>query len=64
MARDTLIKHKKVVMMCAESGPIIAKYNALITHLESKLVAQLVVIYITTKQSLTCLNDGKTSHAK
>jgi len=51
-------------MMCAESGPIIAKYNALITHLESKLVAQLVVIYITTKQSLTCLNDGKTSHAK
>jgi hypothetical protein len=39
MTKDTLIKHKKVVMISEESGPIITNYNALITQPESKLVA-------------------------
>jgi hypothetical protein len=39
MMRDTLIKHKEVVMISEESGPIIANYNVLITQPESKLVA-------------------------
>jgi hypothetical protein len=36
MRRDTLIKHKEVVMICEESGSIIANYNVLITRLKSK----------------------------
>jgi hypothetical protein len=64
MARDTLIKHKEVVMIYEESGSIIANCNALIIHLESKLVPQLVFTYITIKQWLTYSNCGKTSHAK
>ncbi len=39
MARNTFIKHKEVVVICEESGPIIANYNTLIIHPESKLVA-------------------------
>jgi hypothetical protein len=36
MAKDTFIKHKEVTVICEESGPIIANYNALITHPKSK----------------------------
>jgi len=36
-------------MICEESGPVIANYNALITQLKSKLVAQSIVTYTTTK---------------
>ncbi len=36
----------------------------MITHPKSKLVAQLVVTYITIKQQLTCSNYGKIGHAK
>jgi mannitol/fructose-specific phosphotransferase system IIA component (Ntr-type) len=64
MARDTLIKHKEFVVICEENGSIIANYNALITHLESKSIAQIVVIYVTTKQPLTYSNCGKIGHAK
>jgi hypothetical protein len=64
MARDTLIEHKKVVMIYEESGSIIANCNALIIHLESKLVPQLILTYITIKQWLTYSNCVKTSHVK
>jgi hypothetical protein len=37
--KNALIKHKKFTFINEESGPIIENYNALITHLESKLVA-------------------------
>jgi len=50
MARDTLIKHKKVAIICEESGSIIANYNALIIHPKSKPIAQPIVTYIITKQ--------------
>jgi hypothetical protein len=39
MSRDTLIKHKEVVIICEESGPVIANYNTLITQPESKPIA-------------------------
>jgi hypothetical protein len=39
MTRNTLIKHKEVVMICEESGQIITNYNVLINQPESKLVA-------------------------
>jgi hypothetical protein len=32
MARDTLIKHKEVAVTYEKYGPVIANYNALITH--------------------------------
>jgi hypothetical protein len=50
MTRDTLIKHKEIVVICEESGLAIANYNALITQLESKPIAQPIVTYTTTKQ--------------
>ncbi len=64
MTRDTLIKHKEVVMIFEESGPIIANYNVFIIQLESKPVAHPIVIFTTIRQQLTCSNCGKTSHAK
>jgi hypothetical protein len=39
VAKDTLIKHKEVTMICEESGPIITNYNVMIIHPKSKLVA-------------------------
>jgi hypothetical protein len=59
MARDTFIKHKEVAMIYEESGPIITNYNVLITQLESKLIAQPIIIYIIIKQHLTSSNCGK-----
>jgi hypothetical protein len=64
MTRDTLIKHKEIVMIFEESGLVIANYNVLIIQLESKPVAHPIVIYTTTRQQLTGSNCGKTCHAK
>lgn len=50
MARGIFIKHKEATLICEENGPIIVNYNALIIPLESKLVAQPIVIYTITKQ--------------
>jgi hypothetical protein len=35
----TFIKHKETIVIYEESGLVIANYNALITHLESKPIA-------------------------
>lgn len=64
MRRDTLIKHKEVVVICEENGSIITNYNALIIQPKSKLVAQPIVHFTMTKQPLTCSNYGKTCRAK
>jgi hypothetical protein len=45
MMRNTLIKHTKAIVICEENEPIIANYNALITHPKSKLVTQPIVTY-------------------
>jgi len=39
MTRNTLIEHKETIVICEESGLIIANYNDLITQLASKPVA-------------------------
>ncbi len=64
MTKDTLIKHKKVAMICEENGKVITNYNALIIQPKSKPVTQPIVIYATAKHQLTCSNHGKTGHAK
>jgi hypothetical protein len=64
MVRDSLIKHKEDVVICEESGPIIANYNALITHPKSKPITQPIITYTTTKQPLTYSNCGETHHVK
>jgi hypothetical protein len=48
MVRDSFIKHKEVVVICEENGPVMANYNALIIHPKSKPIAKHVVIYTTT----------------
>ncbi len=64
MIRDTLIKHKEAIVICEESGPVIANYIALSTQPESKPIAQPLINYTIVKQPLTCSNYGITSHAK
>ncbi len=64
MIRDALIKHKESIVMCEESGLVIANCNALSTQPKSKPVAQPLINYIITKQPLTCSNYGIKSHAK
>jgi mannitol/fructose-specific phosphotransferase system IIA component (Ntr-type) len=64
MAINTLIKYKEAIIIYEESGPIIANYNALITHPKSKPITQPVVTYNIVKQQLTCSNCGKIGHAK
>jgi hypothetical protein len=50
MARDTFIKHKEVVVICEENGPVITNYNALITQHKSKPITQPIVIYTIAKK--------------
>ncbi len=38
MTKDTLIKHKKVAMICEENGKVITNYNALIIQPKFKPV--------------------------
>jgi hypothetical protein len=64
MTRNTLIKHKEIIVICEECGPIITNYNVLITQPNSKLVAQPIVTYTTTNQQLTCSNYDEIGHAK
>jgi hypothetical protein len=49
MTRDTFIKHKEVVMTYEKNKPLITNYNVLLTQPKSKLLAQLIVNYITVK---------------
>jgi hypothetical protein len=50
MAKNTFIKHKEVIVIYEESGPIIANYNTLITQSKSKPVAHPIVTYTIIKQ--------------
>jgi hypothetical protein len=49
MTKDSLVKHKEVVLICEENGLVMANYNVLIIHPESKLIAQPIVIYTIVK---------------
>ncbi len=50
MARNTPIKHKEIVVIYEESGPIVANYKVLIIELAFKLIAQPIIIYNIIKQ--------------
>jgi len=50
MVRNTLIKHKETIIVYEESRSIIINYNALITHLKSKLITQPIITYTIAKQ--------------
>jgi hypothetical protein len=50
MTRNTLIKHKEVIVICEESGPVIANYNILITQPKFKPITQPIVTYTTSRQ--------------
>ncbi len=43
MEKDSFIKHKEDVMICEESGLVIANYNALLTQPETKLVINYIL---------------------
>jgi hypothetical protein len=64
MIRNTLIKHKEIVVICEESRLVIANHHTLITQPKSKLVAQHVVTYTIARQQLTCSNYGKIGHVE
>jgi len=50
MARNTPIKHKEIVVIYEESGPVVANYKVLIIELAFKLIAQPIIIYNIIKQ--------------
>ncbi len=59
---DTLIKHKVIVIVYEESGPINVNYNVLPTTPDTNAITKLVVHVVTTKVLYTCINCGKTGH--
>jgi hypothetical protein len=63
MTRNTLIKHKEVLIVCEESGPIRLNYNVLLTTLEANVVVKHVVPIVTAKSTLTYTNCGKIDHS-
>jgi hypothetical protein len=52
MKRDTLMEHKKVVVVCEENGPVNLSYNIMLTTLETNIVAKHVVPIATTKLNI------------
>jgi len=63
MKKNTLIKHKKIVVICEESGPISLSYNVILNRLEVNIVVKHVILTIIAKSTLTCTNCGKTNHS-
>jgi hypothetical protein len=45
MMKNTLIKHKEVILICEENGLVVANYNALIIQPKSKPIAQPIIAY-------------------
>jgi len=63
MKRNTLIEHRKTIMICEENGPFNLSYDVLLTTPEANVLIKLVVSIITAKSTLTCTNCGKTTHS-
>jgi hypothetical protein len=63
MKRNTLIEHKKVVVVCEENEPINLSYNVLLTTLEHNVVVIPVIPIVTIKSTLTYTNCDKTGHS-
>ncbi len=62
MKRNTLIKHKEIVIICEENGPFNLSYNVLLTTLKANTIVKLVVLVVIIISSSTCINCGKTCH--
>jgi len=62
--RDTVIKHKEIIVICEKSEMVIGNKNYLLTQLDSKSTTQSIVSYTITNQPLTCSKCGKIGHAK
>ncbi len=62
MKRDTLIKHKEVVVVCEESGLVSLSSNVLLTTQEANIVVKPIILVVISKSTLTCTNCGKTCH--
>jgi len=60
--KDTLIKHKEVVIVCKESEPISKSYNDTLTTPKTNTIIKTIVNCISTKSSLVCISYGITSH--
>jgi hypothetical protein len=43
MRKDTLIEHKKTIIVCEEIGPINLSYNVLLTTLEANIVVKPII---------------------
>jgi hypothetical protein len=63
MKKNILIKHKEVVVICEESGPISLNYNVILNTLEVNIVVKHVILTIIAKSTLTCTNSGKIDHS-
>jgi hypothetical protein len=62
MKRDILIKHKEVVIVCKENGPISKIYNDTLITQKTNTVIKTIISSISTKSSLVCISCGITSH--
>jgi len=63
MKINTLIEHKEIVVVCAESGPISLSYNVLLTTPKANIIIKPIVPIVIVKSTLTCTNCGKTGHS-
>jgi hypothetical protein len=62
MKKYTLIKHKEVVVVYEENGPISLNYDVLLTTPKANIVIKSVVPLVIAKASLTCANCGERCH--
>jgi hypothetical protein len=62
LKRDTLIKHKEVVIVCKESEPISKSYNDTLTTPKNNTTIKIIVSSISTKSSLVYISCGITNH--
>jgi hypothetical protein len=52
MKRNTLMEHKKAIVVCEESGPISLNYNTLLTTSEIDIITKHVIPIVTTKLNI------------
>ncbi len=59
LKRNTLIKHKKTIVVCEESGHVSLNYNVLLTTPHVNVVVKHVIPFVIIKSTFTCSNCGK-----
>jgi hypothetical protein len=61
LKKNTLIEHKKTIVVCEESGHVSLNYNVLLTTPHANVVVKPVIPFVIIKSTFTCSNCGKTS---